>query len=401
MSEWLLQRGKGKTIGPFSTEEIVDGVRAGEIPEDTFVSDPGAKGWIPLRDVAAFAEALAAKRSGVAQSAPLGASTIRAAAARAATEVAVVGKLEGKLEGKVTEALSSAAPGRASVPGSDAGARRPLHVAFGAATVRGRVRLVVAAGALLALAVADVALGRSGLGLTLFDALREARHASMLAAAGAIVGAVGVVVGRLRDRKGDPAGSAWARGAALAAALIAVGASSLALAAARGSTPFAIAARRLLVAASAAQLSVVAIAFALAWSAFRVPTRGRAAAIGRATLVALAAAVALAALGVRGSGEVDVLYVRDPLDAPAFADAESLARWLDAERLGPRRLGDAAALLAFARPLPCDARVRFVRELPREGGEPLREVELLEGAGRGGRVFVARRATSPIPHSCR
>jgi hypothetical protein len=393
VTEWLLQRGKGKTIGPFSTEEIVEGVRAGEIPEDTFVSDPGAKGWIPIRDVAAFADALEARRSsGPSTSAAVG-SAIRASAARTAAEVAVVGK--------VAEALPPAAQGRSSVAGPEAGARRPLRVAFGAATVRGRVRLVAGAGALLALGVADLGLGRSALGLALFDALRDVRDASMLAAAGAIVGAVGVVVGRLRDRQGDPGGSAWARGASLVAALTATASSSLALAAARGSTPLEIAARRLVVAAAATQLTVALIAIVLVWPAFRVPTRGRAAAIGRAMLVAIAATVALGALGVRGAAAVDVLYVRDPLDAPAFADAESLGRWLDAERLGPRRLDAAVALLASARALPCDARVRFVRELPREGSEPVREVELLEGTGRGARVFVARRATSPVPHSCR
>jgi hypothetical protein len=398
VSEWLLQRGKGKTIGPFSTEDIVDGVRAGEIPEDTFVSDPGAKGWIPLRDVAAFAEALEAKRSGAAAGEAVGKGAAKGAGpsllhASAAPDVAVVGN--------VAEARPSATPARSFGTAPEAGARRPLRVAFGAATVRGRVRLVAAAGALLALGAADLGLGRSSLGLSLFDAFREVRDASMLAAAGALVGAVGVVVGRLRDRDGDPAGSAWARGATLIAALAAAVASSLALAAVRASTPLALAARRLVLVASGTQLVVAALALALVWPAFRVPTRGRAAALSQAALVALTAVIALGALGARLSALFDVLYVCDPLDAPAFADADSLARWLDAERLGPRRLAEAAALLAPARPLPCEARVRFVRELPREGGEPLREVELLDGPGRGARVFVARRATSPVAQTCR
>lgn len=376
MSEWLLQRGKGKTIGPFTTAEIVEGLRVGEIPEGTLVADLGGKEWLPLARVAPFAEAIRARAG--------------AAAPPARTEPAE------PAEAEQAAPLEGAPPRASSAPGHGA-ARRPLRVAFGAATKAGRRRVRLASLGLALAAAATLTLGLSPLGRDLFDLRRSLRDASTYAASAALVAALGALIGERRDRRGAHDGSALARGATLAALATALGCAALA---AREAAPLVERARRAVGLSAAVAIAVAAVALSLVWPAFRVPSRGRGGAVARSALVALAATGLLGAALVQLRRARDVLYVRDPLDAPAFADARSMEAWLDAEQAGAARLALVAPLLERAVPLPCDARVRFVAEGGSDAGA-VRQVELLDGPSRGARLFVPRRATSPAPRGCR
>ena len=51
---WFLQRGRADPIGPFTTEEIVDGLRAHDIPLDSLAREVSEAAWRPLAGVPEF-----------------------------------------------------------------------------------------------------------------------------------------------------------------------------------------------------------------------------------------------------------------------------------------------------------------------------------------------------------
>lgn len=51
---WYLQRGRGAPIGPFTTEEVVDGLRNEEIPRDSLVREIAGTNWVPLAAIPEF-----------------------------------------------------------------------------------------------------------------------------------------------------------------------------------------------------------------------------------------------------------------------------------------------------------------------------------------------------------
>ncbi len=57
-ARWYIQRQRSKQLGPFSTEEIVEGLRTLEIPQDSVVNEIGGKQWLPLASVPEFAAVL-------------------------------------------------------------------------------------------------------------------------------------------------------------------------------------------------------------------------------------------------------------------------------------------------------------------------------------------------------
>jgi hypothetical protein len=386
MSEWLLQRGKGKTIGPFATDEIVEGIRAGEIPPETRVADPGGKQWVALGEVAPFAEALRARGA-----APIDAREHDATDAQTANP------------------QTPERPSAASAVTATPSARRPLRVAFGAATARGQARLRVAAGALTVAGLGALGLGASPLARSIFHARPALRDLSSVGGAALLVGAGLVLAGERLDRRGAQVGSATARGATVIAALTVLAATALAMREVASSSARvrlaialtgAVAALLALVAialtgAVAALLALVAIA--LGWPAFRIPARGRAASLARGAAVALLSSLALGGAIARARRALDVIYVRDPLDAPAFRDAPSVTAWLDAEPAGATRVDVVGGLVDAAVPIPCGSRARLV-DRPAGG---IAEIELLDGPERGARLFVPARATTPEPPRCR
>jgi hypothetical protein len=371
MSEWLLQRGKGKTIGPFATDEIVEGIRAGEIPPETRVADPGGKQWVALGEVAPFAEALRARGA-----APIDAREHDATDAQTANP------------------QTPERPSAASAVTATPSARRPLRVAFGAATARGRARLRVAAGALTVAGLGALGLGASPLARSIFHARPALRDLSSVGGAALLVGAGLVLAGERLDRRGAQVGSATARGATVIAALTVLAATALAMREVASSS----ARVRLAIALTGAVAALLAlVAIALGWPAFRIPARGRAASLARGAAVALLSSLALGGAIARARRALDVIYVRDPLDAPAFRDAPSVTAWLDAEPAGATRVDVVGGLVDAAVPIPCGSRARLV-DRPAGG---IAEIELLDGPERGARLFVPARATTPEPPRCR
>jgi hypothetical protein len=60
---WYLQRRNSRPIGPVPTEEVVEGIKSGEIPRDTMVCAADSKQWLPIASVPELAGALEGKPS--------------------------------------------------------------------------------------------------------------------------------------------------------------------------------------------------------------------------------------------------------------------------------------------------------------------------------------------------
>src|SRR3954471_8283888 len=58
---WYLQRRNSRPIGPVPTEEVIDGIKSGDIPRDTMVCGVDSKQWMPLAGVPELAAALEGK----------------------------------------------------------------------------------------------------------------------------------------------------------------------------------------------------------------------------------------------------------------------------------------------------------------------------------------------------
>jgi hypothetical protein len=62
---WYLQRGRSDPLGPFTTEEVLEGLSQGEIPGDALVREIAATAWLPFAAVPEFRDAIATSRSDV------------------------------------------------------------------------------------------------------------------------------------------------------------------------------------------------------------------------------------------------------------------------------------------------------------------------------------------------
>jgi hypothetical protein len=60
---WYLQRRNSRPIGPVPTEEVIEGIKSGEIPRDTMVCAADGKQWMPIAGVPELAAALEGKPS--------------------------------------------------------------------------------------------------------------------------------------------------------------------------------------------------------------------------------------------------------------------------------------------------------------------------------------------------
>jgi hypothetical protein len=58
---WYLQRRNTRAIGPIPTDEVIDGIKSGDIPRDTMVCGVDSKQWMPIDGVPELAGALAGK----------------------------------------------------------------------------------------------------------------------------------------------------------------------------------------------------------------------------------------------------------------------------------------------------------------------------------------------------
>jgi len=74
MDWWLTQAGR-VPIGPVSTELLLKGIRAGEVPDDVLVCEVGGKQWRKVTNVAPFGKALA-ERTGRRRFDPEGEHTV-------------------------------------------------------------------------------------------------------------------------------------------------------------------------------------------------------------------------------------------------------------------------------------------------------------------------------------
>ncbi len=57
---WYLQRGRGDPLGPFSSEQILEGLRKAQIPRDSLAREVSSTAWLPLSAVPEFVEFLPA-----------------------------------------------------------------------------------------------------------------------------------------------------------------------------------------------------------------------------------------------------------------------------------------------------------------------------------------------------
>lgn len=60
---WYLQRRNTRAIGPVPTEEVLEGIKSGDIPRDTMVCAADSKQWMPISAVPELAVALEGKPS--------------------------------------------------------------------------------------------------------------------------------------------------------------------------------------------------------------------------------------------------------------------------------------------------------------------------------------------------
>ncbi|MGZ5968155.1 MAG: DUF4339 domain-containing protein [Polyangiales bacterium] len=58
---WYLQRRNTRAIGPVPTDEVIEGIKSGEIPRDTMVCAADSKQWLPIDAVPELAGALVGK----------------------------------------------------------------------------------------------------------------------------------------------------------------------------------------------------------------------------------------------------------------------------------------------------------------------------------------------------
>jgi hypothetical protein len=59
---WYIQRGRSDPLGPFTTDEIVEGLTHGEIPSDSLVREIAGTAWLPFAAVEDFRDALSMLR---------------------------------------------------------------------------------------------------------------------------------------------------------------------------------------------------------------------------------------------------------------------------------------------------------------------------------------------------
>ena len=56
---WYIQRGRSDPLGPFTTDEVLEGLTQGEIPGDSLVRELAGTAWLPFAAVPEFREAFA------------------------------------------------------------------------------------------------------------------------------------------------------------------------------------------------------------------------------------------------------------------------------------------------------------------------------------------------------
>ncbi len=347
---WHLQRGSSRSIGPFTTEEILDGVASGEIPRDAKVCAIDGKLWLPIDATPAFEHAFSGARA-----------------------VPAVGALrDAHAHAPVAETAASPSEAR----------RRPerrarlIHVASATAS-GGAVAIVGLLAALLA-CVPSEGLAR------LFDATRPLRASLALLGGLAFVFGVSALLGARRATKDD---ASLARAAFLPGVAVVLAAFVIRLPTDLA-TSAELARARVFILTIVATVVVGMVAHALSLRRALV-TRRRAVPIA---LLLVTAASILVGFGASSLAHLrDVVTVSGAVPVPLFVDEATAGRFAEAIRAGAsgaRALDSAFAEAVFVEP---SVRMRVLDEERRPlagavtgmGTAVMQRVTVLDGPHRG------------------
>jgi len=354
-TRWYIQRQRSRQLGPFTTEEIREGIRTGEIPVDSVVNEVGGKQWLPLSAVKDFVDLTQTARAAVDEP------------NRALREL------------RTTPTSVRAAPR----------VQKPMAVKLprGPSAHTTTLGLVLAIATMAHAVLQIVVLGRAG---RAFDSLRALQTMSLTREAFALVAGSVLLLGLLRRRTHPSSGTPLTAASALALAIgsaILVPASLLAAVRAPVFALLPASVRRAVLTQQLVLPCIVGIgSLVLLFLLGDLPKKRSIAATG-ALVVSLGLCVAFAVRSITGDREIVVL---DPSLA-TFADREALRAYLEASREGTAGIDRVIVALSRATVIPKETRARWVDDLvlaSSHGTVLGREVEIVEGDLRGRRVFV-------------
>jgi hypothetical protein len=377
-SRWYIQRQRSRQLGPFTTEEIREGIRSGEIPVDSVVNEVGGKQWLPLSAVAEFADVAGG----------MGAPSHG------------LGEAERALQDLRTTPTSVRPAQRFGT--ASASAPRPARAASTHASLVGIALAVVAmTHAVLQLSV----LGRLGARPQIFDGLRRLQGVALTREAFSMAAASVLLIAMLRRRSHPKSGTLLAFSAAFVLLFGSLLLASASLFAAVRSPSWSLLPspiRRDVLAQQLVAPTLFTLLGTLLLWLLGTAERRRSIAVAGAVIALLGVCVAGAVRSLTREREIVVLRSIVP-DAPlpTFGDREALRNYLEAAREGTAGVDRVIAGLGKATVVLPRTRARWIDDLvlsTTHGSILGREVELLEGEHRGQHVFVPlllELATSP------